>query len=130
MVAVRKTETEKVPYSRSSYLTIPAQPEAPDSSSFTTSRTSSKFSLSIGDASQYRKYQYAIVGEGERKEERQFRWKTVSNAKAITFAKSKYPEGSTIYVRIQGENLSKKSELKLPSAYTTISISYLTETKE
>ena len=130
MVAIRKTETEKIPYSKSAYLAIPAQPAAPDGSSFSTSRTSSKFSFIIGDASKYRKYQYAIVAEGERKEERQFAWRTVSNTKAITFSKSKYPEGSTIYVRTQGENLSKKSELLLPSAYTAIPISYLTETKE
>lgn len=130
IVAVRKAETEKAAYTKSSYLTIPAQPGAPEASSFSTSKTSSKFSLIIGDATKYTPYQYAVVAKGDTKSDSDLKWKTVSSAKEVSFNIKKYPEGSTIYVRTKGENLSKKTELKLPSAYTTISISYLAETKE
>ena len=130
IVAVRKAETEKAAYTKSSYLTIPAQPGAPEASSFSTSKTSSKFSLIIGDATKYTPYQYAVVAKGDTKSDSDLKWKTVSSAKEVSFGIKKYPEGSTIYVRTKGENLSKKTALKLPSAYTTISISYLAETKE
>lgn len=129
-IAVRKAETEKAAYTKSCYLNIPAQPGAPDASSFTTSRTSSKFTLIIGNATKYTPYQYAVVAKGDTKSDSDLNWKTVSSEKGINFSIKKYPEGSTIYVRTKGENLSKKTELKLPSAYTTISISYLAETKE
>ncbi|MCI8409936.1 MAG: hypothetical protein HFJ09_11815 [Lachnospiraceae bacterium] len=130
VVAIRKSETEKTPYTKNRYLNIPAQPGAPDASTFSTSKTSSKFSLIIGDASKYNPYQYAVVAKGDTKSDRDLKWKNVSSSKAISFSIKKYPEGSTIYVRTKGENLSKKTELKLPSAYTTISTSYLAETKE
>lgn len=130
IVAVRKAETEKAAYTKSSYLTIPAQSGAPEASSFTTSKTSSKFGLIIGDATKYTPYQYAVVAKGDTKSDSDLKWITVSSAKEVSFSIKKYPEGSTIYVRTKGENLSKKTELKLPSAYTTISISYLAETKE
>lgn len=130
IVAVRKAETEKAPYTKTNYLAIPAQPEAPDASTFSTSKTTSKFSLIIGNASKYTPYQYAVVAKGDTKSDSNLVWKTVSSSKEISFNIKKYPEGSTIYVRTKGENLSKKVDLKLPSAYTTISISYLTETTE
>lgn len=130
MVAIRKSETEKTPYTKNRYLNIPAQPGAPDASTFSTSKTSSKFSLIIGDASKYNPYQYAVVAKGDTKSDSDLKWKNVTSSKEISFSIKKYPEGSTIYVRTKGQDLTKKAELKLPSAYTTISTSYLAETKE
>lgn len=130
VVAIRKSETEKTPYTKNRYLNIPAQPGAPDASAFSTSKTSSKFSLIIGDASKYTPYQYAVVAKGDTKSDSDLKWKNVTSSKEISFSIKKYPEGSTIYVRKKGEDLSKKTELKLPSAYTTVSTSYLAETKE
>lgn len=127
MVAVRKKATEKAPYSKTYYLTIPAQPGAPDASKFSTSKTSSKFSLIIGDASKYNQYQYAVVEAGRKVADSDLKWKAVTSTKEITFKNTQYPAGSTIYVRTKGENQTKKVDLKLPSAYTTVSISYLAE---
>lgn len=127
VVAIRKSETEKVAYSKNCYLVIPAQEHAPALSEFTTSRTSRKYSLIVGNASKDMPYQYAVVGVGAKVDEKQLSWKAISNSKAIFFDKKKYPEGSIIYVRKKGENASNKTELRLPSAYTTLSISYLTE---
>lgn len=127
VVAVRKAETAKAPYSKSNYVTIPAQPEAPDASKFSTSKTTTKFSLIADDASKNNKYQYVVVEAGNTKNDSQLKWKDITSAKEISFNKNKYSAGSVIYVRTKGENLTKKTTLKLPSAHAEIAISYLTE---
>lgn len=134
VVAVRKKETEKAPYSKSYYLAVPAQPAAPVPDSVCNiMKTTSQFGLTINNASKETPYQYAVVPQGSVgsiKSERDLKWKTVSNTKEIKFSNKKYPEGSVIYLRTQGVNLSKKADLKLPSVYTTIEISYAVSTPE
>ena len=59
VVAVRKAETEKIPYSKVMYLEIPGQRIAPDHGVVSISRTTKKFSVMISDASTEKLYQYA-----------------------------------------------------------------------
>lgn len=127
VVAIRKSQTESIPYSKTFYLKIPKQEIAPEASAVSIIRTSKKYGIIIDGASTVNPYQYAVVKAGVKKEEDDLSWKTVKSNKEISFSLKTYLDGSIIYVRKMGNNASSKTELKLPSAYTKITISHLTE---
>lgn len=127
VVAIRKSETEKVPYSKTTYLEIPGQRIAPDSGVIGVSRTTKKFSIMISDATKEKTYQYAVVKAGKEVEDSKLSWKNVTSSKAVTFSSGSYPNGSTIYIRLNGKNKTTTTSLQLPSAYMKKAISYLTE---
>lgn len=127
VVAIRKAETEKVPYSKVTYLDIPGQRIAPDSGVISVSRTKKKYSIMISDATKEKNYQYAVVKVGKEVEDSKLSWKNVTSSKAVNFSSSAYPDGSVIYIRLKGKDKSTTSSLQLPSAYMKKTISYLTE---
>lgn len=127
VVAVRKAETEKIPYSKVMYLEIPGQRIAPDHGVVSISRTTKKFSVMISDASTEKLYQYAVVKAGKEVQDSKLSWKNVTDSKGVSFSSSSYPSGSTIYIRLKGKNQTTTTSLQLPSAYMKKRISYLTE---
>lgn len=127
VVEVRKAETAKVAYSKSTYLEIPGQRVAPSASVVSTSKTTKKYTMMISDASTANPYQYVVVKAGKEFDVNKATWKNVTSSKGITFASSTYPEGSKIYLRLKGKDKTTSALLQLPSAYTEVSISYLTE---
>lgn len=127
VVEVRKMETAKVPYSKSTYLEIPGQRVAPDANVVSTSKTTKKYTMMISDASTAKPYQYVVVKAGKEFVESKATWKNVTSSKGIAFSSNTYPVGSKIYLRLKGKDKTTSASLQLPSAYTEISISYLTE---
>lgn len=131
VIAIRKAATERAGYSKTTYVTIPGQALAPaEAVSPTISKAESKFKFAISNASSAYAFQYAVVKYGAGTEEANWTWKNITNGKEISFTKSSYPEGSMIYIRLKGVNQSNKTTLKLPSAYTSIVISYVGEAPE
>ena len=81
----------------------------------------------ISDATKEKTYQYAVVKAGKEVEDSKLSWKNVTSSKAVTFSSGSYPNGSTIYIRLNGKNKTTTTSLQLPSAYMKKTISYLTE---
>lgn len=127
VVAIRKAETNKTPYSKVVYLEIPGQRIAPETGVISVSKTTKKFSIMISDATKEKSYQYAVVKAGKEVEDSKLSWKNVTNSKAVNFSLSSYPNGSTIYIRLKGKDKTTTTSLQLPSAYMKMTISYLTE---
>lgn len=130
VVAIRRAETEKAPYSKTFYLTIPGQRIAPEAGKVSISQTATKYSIMISDASEINPYQYVVVKAGKEVEEEKLSWKNVSSSKEIKFTSTSYPNDSVIYIRLKGADKTTKKALQLPSAYTKLTISYKTETSE
>lgn len=126
VIAIRSSETERKPYSKLTYITIPAQDKAPDT--VVESYTSSTYMLSFGDASDEKVYQYAIVKPGASWNERKASWRTVKSPKTVVLKLSSYPVGTKVYVRIKGVDETSKYSPVLPSAYKEYKVTYVTNT--
>ncbi len=128
VVAFRKAETERAGHSKYSLVEIPRQASAPVTQVTGTVLSEKKFALKISDASYDKPYQYVAVKAGRSFDIDRASWRKVNKPKDINFSLRSYPVGSKIYVRLMGNNKSKKSDLKLPSDHTVIDISYKAET--
>lgn len=120
IVAIRKKAKGNSSYSKTAYVTIPAQSAAPKLP--VTSATETVFSFSLADASKTNAYQYAVVKAGSTSTG--LSWKSVTSDKVISFKSKQYPAGSVVYIRMKGTALSKKSPLVLPSAMAKIELKY------
>ena len=126
VLAIRYSETERKPYSKTTYVTIPAQRKAPDT--VVESNTSSTYMLSFGDASEDRVYQYSIVKPNTTWNESKASFRTVKKATTIVLKSSKYPEGTKIYVRLKGVDETSKYSPVLPSVSKEYKVTYTTNT--
>ena len=120
VVAVRKKATTTNTYSKTAYITIPAQAAPPKAPLVT--KTETKYSFRFDDASKTNTYQYAVVKPTDTSG--RLSWKNVSTPKEIILNKSSYPEGTKVYIRIKGVAYTKKTELALPSAALELTVGY------
>lgn len=124
VILFRYEETDTKPYSKTQFLTIPAQRVAP--TEVIEGYTSSKYSLTFTDAKASNPYQYVVVKQGETFNEDTALWKSVTSNKAISFTEKTAPAGSKIYVRYKGISATSKTSLKLPSLSTSYTVTYAT----
>ena len=125
VVMFRTAETEKKSYSKTMYLTIPAQGVAP--TEVIESYTSSKYSLAFPEASKKNPYQYTVVKPGATFNADTASWKSVVSNKAINFTTKNAPAGSVIYVRLKGVSETSSTSLKLPSNHKAFTVKYKAE---
>lgn len=100
VLAIRTKATEKAPYSKTQYLTIPAQEKAPKG--YTVSYSDTQYLLYFSQASKTNIYQYVVVKENQIFNEETAAWKSVNGAKTVTLSSKTTPAGSTIYIRMKG----------------------------
>ncbi|MDE7299969.1 MAG: hypothetical protein K2N94_14305, partial [Lachnospiraceae bacterium] len=128
-IAFRTAATSKNGYSKTVYLTIPAQAAGPvigtaQGAEVVYSSDSAKFYLTFSKASKDVKYEYTVVQSGATLNALKASWKAVSSSKQISVSAKTAPAGSTIYVRKKGTSETSKLPLELPSAMTAIVVSY------
>ena len=126
VLAIRFSETDRKPYSKTTYVTVPAQRKAPDT--VVESHTSSSYMLSFGDASEDRVYQYSIVKPNVTWNESKATFRTVKKATTVVLKSSRYPEGTKIYVRLKGVDESTTNSPVLPSVSKEYKVTYATNT--
>lgn len=124
IIAIRTKETEKATYSKTLYLTIPAQETAPKE--YTISYSDTQYLVYFSQASKYNSYQYCVVKEGKIFNPANASWKSVSSAKTVTFSKRTYPEGSKIYIRKKGNTATSTVAFSFPSMYVEHTMKYST----
>lgn len=126
-IAVRKKETEKAPYSKTAYVEVPSQREAPLAADIqTTAESEKKFAFSIPKASDSAPYQYVAVKASKVSgfDFSKASWKNLKSSKVVKFSEKSYPKGSKIYVRLMGNDKTKTKDLLLPSKYVEVDITY------
>ncbi len=129
-VKIRRSATASTPYSKTTYLTIPAQltpPTIGDSSKDVTYYfMNSKLILQFNKASATNLYEYTIVKPDYEFEVSTASWKSVKTATAITLTGTTAPDGCTIYVRKKGTdaNTAKGTAVVLASATNSFLVEY------
>lgn len=114
--------TDKKAASKSTVLYVPGQNTAPvigESGDVTFAFDKKKLKVTFPGASSDIPIEYCVVKKGYAFDEKTAVWKTVkSSKKALTFSASGAPEGSKIYVRFAGANMSKVkgTDIRLASA--------------
>jgi len=127
---LRYAETEKAPYSKTAYISLPGQAAAPkigdNSVDVTYYYQNKKLVLMFNKASAMNIYEYAVVKVGTIYNVSTVSWKPVNNAKAITLSKATAPESCKIYVRFKGTNLdtNKTIPFALSSEANNFSVTY------
>lgn len=131
-VYIRTAETDTKPYSQTCELTIPGQKTAPtvgdSSKDVSYYYLNGYLILNFTNASTTNIYEYAIVKSGVEYSSSTVSWKTVKKTSNIKIAPKTAPTGSTIYFRKRGTaaNTTKKIALVLPTACSTLSVSFPT----
>ncbi len=126
-VYFRTAATEKRPCSQIGVLNVPAQGAAPvQNTDFSYAYEDKKLALTFSAADSTNQYEYCIIKKEDSIDKA--KWKTVKTSKTIRIT-AKACSGATFYVRYKGvnENVNKKIELKLPSAYTSFIADGFTE---
>lgn len=128
-IAFRTAATSKNGYSKTMYLTIPAQQAAPvvgpvSGADVVYSTDGEKFYMTFAKATKDTKYEYTVVKAGNTLDPLKASWKAVSSSKPVSVSAKTAPAGSIIYVRRKGTNETSKLPLTLPSAMTAISVKY------
>ena len=128
-IKIRTQATDKAGYSKTLTLVVKGQEAAPtgdmtggyvEENSKTT-----KFVIQFPKATKTTPYEYMIVKPGATFDETKT-WKSVTKDKVIKLSKTAAPDGSTIYYRKKGiaANKTKGTPAVLPSAYTTITVTF------
>ncbi len=126
-IAVRKKKTERAPYSKTAYVEVPSQREAPDPAVVkTVAESEKKFTFSIPTASDSTPYQYVAVKASAVSgfDFSKASWKNLKSSKEVKFSEKSYPKGSKIYVRLMGNDKTRTKDLLLPSKYIEVDITY------
>ncbi len=126
----RIAATSNKTYSKTAYVTIPGQTQAPSAGGnkedVSYYYVNGKLSLQFNNASKSEVFSYAIVKPGDELDIASAKFTTVTNTKPRTLSQSTAPQGSIIYVRKQGinENTSKNISLVLSSDVLAIKVDY------
>ncbi|MDD3172522.1 MAG: hypothetical protein PHF63_02440 [Herbinix sp.] len=127
---LRKAASTSTPYSKTQYLSIPAQAAAPtigdSSKNVTYYYMNSKLVLQFNNASSTNIYEYTIIKSGYDYDVTTASWKSVKTTNILTLSRTTAPEGCTIYVRKKGtdENTTTSKVLVLSSAENSIIVNY------
>ena len=127
---LRKAATTSAPYSKTQYLTIPAQDAKPtigdNSSDITYYYLNSKLILQFNKASVTNVYEYTIVKSNSTFRPASANWKAVNSTKLITLSVSTAPDDCMIYIRKKGTdaNITKGIALILSSAINSFTVKY------
>lgn len=123
-VAFRTAATEKNGYSKTTFVTVPAQQTKP-SGSYYTAETSKDAQLTLNATKQH-PMQYTVVAAADVSsfDPITAKWKSVTSTRTVKISAKKYPSNSAIFVRDKFIKQTSTTSFALPSYYEKVVLTY------